>query len=93
MILFPAEVSENAEEKRISESTKGVVFCSVPHRGSQIAAMNVTGKMLLLPTLEVTELSSGTALSTNYSSPTVHLYMFRSTIQCMFVYYCTDRLT
>ena len=40
--------------------TKGVVFYSVPHQGSPLAAMTNQTKYLLYPSVEVKELAPGT---------------------------------
>ena len=50
---------ENPMLHRVVEETKGLVFYSVPHQGSPLAARSAQAKYVLYPSVEVTELSQG----------------------------------
>lgn len=51
--------SDSAKYRSIAENTAGVVFYAVPHRGADLADLNATFKLLLLPSVEVQELRKG----------------------------------
>jgi len=46
------------ELRNVAEKTRGVVFCSTPHFGSPMAGVK-SGKHILLPTVEIIELMTG----------------------------------
>ncbi|XP_054991989.1 LOW QUALITY PROTEIN: protein SERAC1 [Sorex araneus] len=51
------EASKKPEMSRLASNTRGVIFYSVPHRGSHLAEYSVNVRYLLFPSLEVKELS------------------------------------
>jgi len=55
--------------KQLSENTKGVVFYSTPHEGSEIASLNSIIKYFFFPSIEVQELemNNPTLVSLNQS--------------------------
>jgi len=55
-MLTTAQASEDESMKKLSENTKGVVFYSTPHEGSQIASLNSIIKYFFFPSVEVQEL-------------------------------------
>ena len=55
-MLTTAQDSEDEAMKKLSENTKGVVFYSTPHEGSQIASLNSIIKYFFFPSIEVQEL-------------------------------------
>eukprot|EP00088_Acartia_fossae_P009362 TRINITY_DN1451_c1_g1_i6.p1 TRINITY_DN1451_c1_g1~~TRINITY_DN1451_c1_g1_i6.p1 ORF type:complete len:285 (-),score=66.59 TRINITY_DN1451_c1_g1_i6:67-921(-) len=63
-MLVSAQNSGNEELERLAENTKGVIFYSTPHEGSQIANLNSLVKYFFFPTVEVQELEFG--------NPTLH---------------------
>lgn len=56
-IIEESLFEEGAQD--IRNNTRGFIFYSVPHRGSQLAAMSKHAAFLLYPSPEVLELSSG----------------------------------
>jgi len=58
-LFFVAYKSKVPELNKISQQTRGVVFCSVPHFGTHMAVLNKVRRWLLLPTEEIDELSNG----------------------------------
>lgn len=57
------EASKKPELSGLVSNTRGVIFYSVPHRGSHLAEYSVNVRYLLFPSLEVKELSKGTTAS------------------------------
>lgn len=55
-MLVSAQNSGELALRRLAEKTKGVVFYSTPHFGSQIAKMNSVMKYFFFPSVEVQEL-------------------------------------
>lgn len=55
------EASRKPELSTVISNTRGMVFYSVPHRGSHLAEFSVNVRYLLFPSLEVKELSKGNA--------------------------------
>jgi len=55
-MLTSAQDSQDEATKKLSENTKGVVFYSTPHEGSQIASLNSIIKYFFFPSVEVQEL-------------------------------------
>ena len=55
------------------ENTKGVLFYSTPHKGSPLAAISSQARHLLLPSVEVEELSQG---GRHVINGTKHLRLF-----------------
>jgi len=55
-MLTSAQDSQDEATKKLSENTKGVVFYSTPHEGSQIANLNSIIKYFFFPSVEVQEL-------------------------------------
>ncbi|XP_028858727.1 protein SERAC1 isoform X2 [Denticeps clupeoides] len=51
-----ADASEDPDLKSLLKNTKGVVFYSVPHRGTFMAEYSVSVRYLLFPSIEVREL-------------------------------------
>ncbi|XP_058145604.1 protein SERAC1 isoform X3 [Dasypus novemcinctus] len=51
------EASKKPEMSPVINNTRGIIFYSVPHRGSQLAEYSVNARYLLFPSLEVKELS------------------------------------
>jgi hypothetical protein len=45
--------------RTLCDSTKAVVFYSVPHRGSPVASLSHASQLLLWPSVEVQELREG----------------------------------
>jgi len=58
-MLVEAKSSQDPTRRQVAENTKGVVFYSTPHKGSQIAKLNSLVKYLLFPSVEVQELEMG----------------------------------
>ncbi|XP_043400202.1 protein SERAC1 isoform X6 [Chelonia mydas] len=52
------DASKNPEMDKIVNNTRGIVFYSVPHHGSQLAEYSMNAKYLLFPSVEVKELST-----------------------------------
>ncbi|XP_038253802.1 protein SERAC1 isoform X6 [Dermochelys coriacea] len=50
--------SKNPEMDKIVNNTRGIIFYSVPHHGSQLAEYSMNAKYLLFPSVEVKELST-----------------------------------
>ena len=55
-MLLLAQASANQTFQSLAENTKGVVFYSTPHEGSEIAKMNTVMKYIIFPSVEVQEL-------------------------------------
>lgn len=55
-MLVTAENSQSPDLNKFAENTKGVIFYSTPHEGSQIAKLNSLVKYFFFPTVEVQEL-------------------------------------
>jgi len=55
-MLVSAQMSGDSVLHQLSSNTKGVVFYSTPHEGSQIAKMNSVVKYFFFPSVEVQEL-------------------------------------
>ncbi|XP_017595011.1 PREDICTED: protein SERAC1 isoform X1 [Corvus brachyrhynchos] len=51
------DASKNPEMDKIVNNTRGIVFYSVPHHGSQLAEYSINARYLLFPSVEVKELS------------------------------------
>uniref|UniRef100_F6PGR1 Protein SERAC1 n=1 Tax=Ornithorhynchus anatinus TaxID=9258 RepID=F6PGR1_ORNAN len=51
------EASKNPEMNPLINNTRGIIFYSVPHHGSQLAEYSVNVRYLLFPSVEVKELS------------------------------------
>ncbi|XP_014805996.1 PREDICTED: protein SERAC1 [Calidris pugnax] len=51
------EASKNPEMDKIVNNTRGIIFYSVPHHGSQLAEYSINARYLLFPSVEVKELS------------------------------------
>ncbi|XP_015139704.3 protein SERAC1 isoform X2 [Gallus gallus] len=51
------DASKNPEMDKIVNNTRGVIFYSVPHHGSQLAEYSISARYLLFPSVEVKELS------------------------------------
>lgn len=62
--------SKDPAFKDIVDKSKGIVFYSVPHRGSPLAARSAQAKYLLYPSVEVEELTHGMHL--DYSDRTLN---------------------
>lgn len=56
--------SENENERKIAKNTKGIIFCSTPHRGSQTALIKDLTALLVWPTIEVQELKESKKIFT-----------------------------
>jgi len=69
-MLVHAEQSDSPDLKQLADNTKGVMFYSTPHLGSQIANLNSLVKYFFFPTVEVQELEFGNPalsdLNTNF---------------------------
>ncbi|XP_073193888.1 protein SERAC1 isoform X4 [Lepidochelys kempii] len=52
------DASKNPEMDKIVNNTRGIIFYSVPHHGSQLAEYSMNAKYLLFPSVEVKELST-----------------------------------
>ncbi|OXA62204.1 protein SERAC1 isoform X2 [Folsomia candida] len=72
-LLCQAADSDDPERQKIASSTKGVVFCSVPHRGTDMAVLNTARRWLLLPTEEIDELSDEDKQLTNLNEAFIEL--------------------
>jgi len=57
-MLVEAGQAEDPDTRLLAENTKGVVFYSTPHQGSQIANLNSVIKYLFFPSVEVQELET-----------------------------------
>ena len=57
-MLVNAQNSDDEERKKFAENTKGVVFYSTPHKGSEIANLNMITKYFFSPSVEVQELNT-----------------------------------
>ena len=55
-MLSMAQDSDNTELKQLANNTKGVVFYSTPHEGSQIASLGNMIRHFFFPSVEVQEL-------------------------------------
>ena len=55
-LLLLAQSSPDPAHAALAENTKGVVFYSTPHEGSEIAKMNAVMKYIIFPSVEVQEL-------------------------------------
>ena len=55
-MLLLAQFSADETLRSLAENTKGVVFYSTPHEGSEIAKMNTVMKYIIFPSVEVQEL-------------------------------------
>lgn len=53
------DASKNPEMGKIVNNTRGIIFYSVPHHGSQLAEYSINARYLLFPSVEVKELSKG----------------------------------
>ncbi|NWS39396.1 SRAC1 protein, partial [Probosciger aterrimus] len=51
------DASKNPEMEKIVNNTRGIIFYSVPHHGSQLAEYSMNARYLLFPSAEVKELS------------------------------------
>ncbi|NXC40116.1 SRAC1 protein, partial [Penelope pileata] len=51
------DASKNPEMDKIVNNTKGIIFYSVPHHGSQLAEYSINARYLLFPSVEVKELT------------------------------------
>ncbi|XP_054018658.1 protein SERAC1 [Dryobates pubescens] len=51
------DASKNPEMDKIINNTRGIIFYSVPHHGSQLAEYSINARYLLFPSVEVKELS------------------------------------
>ncbi|NXW27367.1 SRAC1 protein, partial [Phaetusa simplex] len=51
------DASKNPEMDKIVNNTRGIIFYSVPHHGSQLAEYSINARYLLFPSVEVKELS------------------------------------
>merc|ERR1719383_934378 len=58
-MLVSAQNSGDDQLEELAKNTKGVLFYSTPHEGSQIAKLNSLVKYLFFPTVEVQELEFG----------------------------------
>ncbi|XP_042704223.2 protein SERAC1 isoform X6 [Chrysemys picta bellii] len=52
------DASKNPEMDKIVNNTRGIIFYSVPHHGSQLAEYSMNARYLLFPSVEVKELST-----------------------------------
>uniref|UniRef100_A0A8C8VNX4 Protein SERAC1 n=1 Tax=Pelusios castaneus TaxID=367368 RepID=A0A8C8VNX4_9SAUR len=52
------DASKNPEMGKIVNNTRGIIFYSVPHHGSQLAEYSINARYLLFPSVEVKELST-----------------------------------
>ncbi|XP_067398584.1 protein SERAC1 isoform X2 [Emydura macquarii macquarii] len=52
------DASKNPEMSKIVNNTRGIIFYSVPHHGSQLAEYSMNARYLLFPSVEVKELST-----------------------------------
>jgi len=57
-MLVNAQNSDDEQRKKFAENTKGVVFYSTPHKGSEIANLNMITKYFFSPSVEVQELNT-----------------------------------
>ena len=57
-MLVNAQNSDDEERKKFAENTKGIVFYSTPHKGSEIANLNMITKYFFSPSVEVQELNT-----------------------------------
>ena len=57
-MLVNAQNSEDQQTRKFAENTKGVVFYSTPHKGSEIANLNMITKYFFSPSVEVQELNT-----------------------------------
>ena len=48
--------AQSRDDSQFVENTRGVVFYSTPHNGSNVAKLNKTTKMIFFPTTEVQDL-------------------------------------
>lgn len=53
------DASKNPEMDKIVNNTRGIIFYSVPHHGSQLAEYSINARYLIFPSVEVKELSKG----------------------------------
>ena len=53
------DAAEDPEMQGLLRNTKGMVFYSVPHRGTYMAEYSVNVRYLLFPSVEVRELCKG----------------------------------
>ncbi|KAK2518930.1 Serac1 [Columba guinea] len=51
------DASKNPEMDKIVNNTRGIIFYSVPHHGSQLAEYSINARYLIFPSVEVKELS------------------------------------
>lgn len=58
-MLVAASTSGNEDLEQLAKNTKGVLFYSTPHTGSQIAKINPLVKYFFFPSVEVQELEFG----------------------------------
>ncbi|CAG7786190.1 unnamed protein product, partial [Allacma fusca] len=70
-LLWQASSSNREDTKAVAAQTRGIMFCSVPHIGSNVASRSLAGAaLLLMPTQEVKELAYGSeqlkALNENF---------------------------
>ncbi|KAM7172431.1 protein SERAC1 [Macrochelys suwanniensis] len=52
------DASKNPEMDKIVNNTRGIIFYSVPHHGSQLAEYSMNARYLFFPSVEVKELST-----------------------------------
>lgn len=79
------DASKNPEMDKIVNNTRGIIFYSVPHHGSQLAEYSINARYLLFPSVEVKELSKGmfTLLpSSNSNSAKLFLVLSVSSLCC-----------
>lgn len=73
------DASKNPEMDKIVNNTRGIIFYSVPHHGSQLAEYSINARYLLFPSVEVKELSKGMFTlqpSSNRSSANLFLVLW-----------------
>ena len=56
IILQMLSEAQSRDDSQFVENTRGVVFYSTPHNGSNVAKLNKTTKMIFFPTTEVQDL-------------------------------------
>lgn len=50
---------KTGDKHNLCKNTKGIIFYSTPHRGSQVAALKQTTQLFVWPSIEVQELRKG----------------------------------
>ncbi|XP_067008615.2 protein SERAC1 isoform X2 [Anabrus simplex] len=84
--LVKAWKSDDPELKNMCHSTKGIVFYSVPHKGTPMANLTSATELVVSPTVEVQELRENPGVGEYFEIPQDHLCICKPASRESFLY-------